>query len=292
MNVTVLTSYEDDVDAAYDGSLDGDDSGPVEDIEDRTKLYAKMPPPPGFVATARGLLVPRGAAIGKRTIVVPFPEGVNEGDTSDAVYAVKRAWSRKKGGGRLRSLESKPLEVRRKWQKTFSQEFGASSYTKVRHQKLAPWFDQKALSLLHVSAATTARNKQIGIELGWHNALYNRRFAVAYSQVRPSQLAEAARITRADCSGSVAGGASWAHILPYVDWRYTNTWSQVMLGREVRSVNEAIPGDIILYGSPSHVALYLGNGIVWSFGSYPIKILPYNYRSDRHSIRRLVPLPN
>lgn len=283
MGVTVFTSYEDVVDTDYDGSLDGDDTGSV---DDRTSLVAKLPPPPGFIMGARGLLTPRGA------IVVPFPVGVNEGDTSDAVYAVKRAWARKKGKGRLRMLESKKLSVRRHWQATFSKEFGAKSYTKQRHQQLAPWFDAKAISLLHESAAKVARDRIIANELGWHNALFNRRFAVPYSQTRPSQLVAAERVTRADCSGSVAGGAAWAKILPGVDWRYTNTWSQQAFGKEVRSISEAIPGDIILYGSPSHVALYLGNGIVWSFGSYPIKILPHDYRHDRHSIRRFVPVPN
>lgn len=288
MSVIVLTSFEDDVDTEYDGSLDGDDSGSPEELEDRTSLIAKIPPPPGFVMSARGLLTPKPL----QTIVVPFPVGVNEGDESDAVYAVKRAWARQKGKGRLHALETKKLNVRRTWQKTFSEEFGAKSYTKQRHQTLAPWFDSKALSLLHENAATTARNKVVGIELAWHNALYNRRYAVPYSQVRPSQLVSADRVTRADCSGSVAGGAAWAKILRNVDWRYTNTWSQVTFGREVRSINEAIPGDVIFYGSPSHVAIYLGNGVVWSFGSYPIKILPYNYRHDRHSIRRFLPLPN
>lgn len=288
MSVIVLTSFEDDVDTAYDGSLDGDDSGSPEDIEGRTSLVAKIPPPPAFIMSARGLLTPKP----NQTIVVPFPEGVGQGDHSDAVYAVKRAWARKKGHGRLTMLESKKLAVRREWQRTFSAEFGAKTYTRLHHEKLAPWFDQKALSLLRQSTATTGRNKIIEVELAWHNALYNRRLAVPYSQLRPSQLVEAARVTRADCSGSVAGGAAWAKILRTVDWRYTNTWSQVTFGREVRSINEAIPGDVIFYGSPSHVALYLGNRIVWSFGSYPIKILPYDYRHDRHSIRRFVPLPN
>lgn len=288
MSVIVLTSFEDDVDPDYDGSLDGDDGGSPEDIEDRTSLVAKIPPPPGFVMSARGLLTPRP----NQTIVVPYPERVNEGDHSDAVYAIKRAWARQKGKGRLTMLESKKLSVRREWQKTFSHEFGAKSYTRARHEKLAPWFDAKAISLLRESTATTARNKIISVELGWHNALYNRRFAVPYSQLRPSQLVSPDRVTRADCSGSVAGGAAWAKILRNVDWRYTNTWVQVTFGKEVRSINEAVPGDVVFYGSPSHVALYLGNGIVWSFGSYPMKILPYDYRHDRHSIRRFVPLPN
>jgi hypothetical protein len=114
--------------------------------------------------------------------------------------------------------------------------------------------------------------------------------SVLYSQIRPSQLGPALLITRADCSGSVAGGCAWAKILPKVDWRYTNTWAQITFGQPVPDFSHAKPGDVFLYGSPSHEALYLGNGLVWSFGSYPIMILPHDYRHDRCAIRRFVPL--
>ena len=136
----------------------------------------------------------------------------------------------------------------------------------------------------------SARDKQIALQLRWHTALYNRRMSVLYSQLRPSQLGPAQWITRADCSGSVAGGCKWAAVLPTVDWRYTNTWSQIGFGHHVDSIANALPGDVILYGSPSHEALYLGHELVWSLGSYPIKILNYRYRHDLNTIRRFVPL--
>lgn len=280
--IQVYTSFEDAVDTEYDGSLDGDDSGPLEDIEDRTTLRAKIPPPPAGWMAARGLLVP------KESMVVPYVEGLNEGDSSDAVYAMKRAWARREGGGRLTVLERKSPAVKRKWQPSFSKEFGARSYTRARHQRLGPWYDAKALRLLRSATAVSARDRQISVQLAWLNAVYNRRWAIPYSQARPSQLVSPARLTRCDCSGGVAGSAAWANILPKVDWRYTNTWTQQHFGWAVDGVNEALPGDIILYGSPSHVAVYLGKGIVWSFGSYPVKILPYNYRHDRRIYRRLV----
>ncbi len=280
MSPTVLDSFADAVDETYDPVLDH-----VEDQADPREMRVGV--------VARGLYGVASAVVKKpptATIVVPFPEGVGEGDVSDKVYAVKRAYARSVSGWRLRALMKKPLQVRRTWGKQFSDEFGQSTYTKTRHVLLAPYFDAYALSLLHTTPEPTQREKQIAIQLGWHNALYNRRMSVAYSQIRPSQLREAFQISRADCSGSVAGGCAWARILPAVDWRYTNTWVQISLGRSVGEIALAKPGDVILYGSPSHEALYLGNGIVWSFGSYPIKILPHDYRHDRAAIRRFLPL--
>lgn len=280
MSVIVHESFEDVVELDYDGSLDGDDSG---DPNERRTMRGLM--------SSRGTLVQTKLVAKQGTIVVPYPTGVNEGDEhSDAVYAVKRAYARRKGRRRLKQLMDAPLEQRRRWGPAFSKEFGAKSYTKTRHQQLAPWFDDYALALLRSASKATARDIVIAKQLGWHNALYNRRFAVPYSQARPSQLVEATRVTRADCSGSIAGGCWWAGILKVVDWRYTNTWSQITFGHAVASVKDAIPGDVFLYGSPSHEALYLGNGLVWSFGSYPAKILPHDYRHDRCAIRRFFPL--
>jgi hypothetical protein len=49
---------------------------------------------------------------------------------------------------------------------------------------------------------------------------------------------------------------------------------------------------VVLYGrggDPTHEALYLGGGRVWSFGSYPMKLLDVGYRGDMIAIRRFVP---
>lgn len=281
MNPQVFTSFADVVDDTYDPELDGYDA---ESVASRTSIIARLTNP----FHAAGALL---QSTPTPTIVVPYIP-VKEGDHDrDAVYAVKRAFARSKGKGRLRKLQSKPIAVRKRWGSDFSKEFGAKSYTQVRHQKLAPYYDAYALSLLHADQQRTSpRDTQIATQMGWHSALYNRRMQVAYSQIRPSQLGAASGITRADCSGSVAGGCAWAKILPHVDWRYTNTWVQITFGTSVPDVAHAVPGDVFLYGSPSHEALYLGDGLVWSFGSYPIKILRHDYRHDRRDIRRFVPL--
>lgn len=278
----VHDSYIDVVDESYDPSLDG------WDMEDPHKRAT----PVSRVLTALRADRLNASSVPTLSIVVPYVQ-VGEGDHDrDAVYAIKRAYARSVSGWRLRELMAKPLEVRRSWGARFSDEFGQHNYTKLRHQLLAPYFDAFALALLESDSGPplSARDKQISLQLGWHNAVYNRRMSIFYSQARPSQLRPAEWITRADCSGSVAGGCAWAKILPAVDWRYTNTWGQVKFGRPVDGVANARPGDVFFYGSPSHEALYLGDGLVWSFGSYPAKILRHNYRHDRHSIRRFVPL--
>lgn len=276
----VYDSYEDVVDEQYDPALDGDDGdepgvrttllSPLSARLDRLRLVRLSAPTP--------------------SLVVPFV-AVKEGNKErNAVYAVKRAYARSQGGLRLRKLMAKPLEVRRSWGPGFTKEFGQKTYTRARHEALAPHYDAFALSLLRADQPEmSARDKQIAVQMGWHDALYNRRMSVIYSQLRPSQLGWASLITRADCSGSVAAGCHWAKIMPGVDWRYTNTWIQIHFGQRVSGVSAAKPGDVFLYGSPSHEALYLGGGLVWSFGSYPIKILRWNYRRDLNQIRRFVP---
>ena len=282
----VLSSFEHAVDESYDGSRDHVDPD-LDPYEQSTfvsrALYA--------VAPVRSL----ASVVTTNPIVVPFYPGVGQGDVSDKVYAVKRAYARSVSGFRLRALMNKPLEVRRTWGPQFSDEFGWEQYTQTRHQTLAKYFDSFALELWNRKPAMSPRDLKINRQISWHTALYNRRFQVPYSQLRPSQLYRPSLITRADCSGSVAGGCDWADILPAVDWRWTNTRTQVYFGARVAGISSAKRGDVIFYGSdgnnlPTHVALYLGDGIVWSFGSYPIKILRHDYRHDRHSIRRFVPL--
>jgi hypothetical protein len=241
-------------------------------------------------------------AIGSGSLVVPF-RYCEPGSEGDKVYALKRAHARFRGGGRLAMLMAKPKSVRRTWSQytgpgSFTRDFRETRrrlglpltptvYDEAAWRKLAPWFDSLAISLI-----TPKLNTMIQRQLAWHTALYNRRGAIAYSQYRPSQLGRPESITRADCSGSIAGGCHWAGILPKVDWRWTNTDVQILFGQHIPDLASAKLGDVIFYGrggNPSHEALYLGGGRVWSFGSYPIKLLDASYRHDRIAIRRFVP---
>jgi hypothetical protein len=77
-----------------------------------------------------------------------------------------------------------------------------------------------------------------------------------------------------------------------------NTGTLMSTGHMVGNIDDLDPGDLIFYGhtthgsaafppgSPTHVALYVGivAGVpsVLSHGSYPMKLLPYNYRSINH----------
>lgn len=278
MTEIVYDNWDDVVDEDYDPDDDNDDS---QSAHARATLRARLD-------GKTGIRLLSSSKVTTPTLVVPFVQ-VGEGDHADAVYAVKRAYARSKSFLRLRQLEAKPGAVKRTWGKEFSKEFGQTKYTKARHQTLGKYFDAYAIALLHSKPAVDPRQLQINQQLGWHTALYNRRMSVLYSQARPSQLGPANLITRADCSGSVAGGCKWAKILPTVDWRYTNTWSQIKLGSRVFDIAAAKVGDVVFYGSPSHEALYLGGGLVWSFGSYPCKILRWNYRNDFNSVRRFLP---
>lgn len=279
----VFDSFTDVVDETYDPANDG-----VQDIPDPHDQATLLSRVTGPLATFLPLM--SSAEAQSATIVVPYRQVGEATKPSYYIYAVKRGYAKWKGGGRLKALEAKPLAVRMDWQPSFSDEVGSKTYTQTLHNRWAPHFDTYALELVRRSSQMSARDLKIAKQIGWLNALYNRRSVVSYSQVRPSQLGEATRITRADCSGSIAASCHWADILSVVDWRYTNTWVQISLGREVPGIADAKPGDVILYGSPSHEALYLGDGLVWSFGSYPIKILRHDYRHDRNSIRRFVPL--
>ena len=138
---------------------------------------------------------------------------------------------------------------------------------------------------------------------------YHFRDRIAYSQARPTQLRLPRETTRLDCSGLVAACMDFAGVMPNVDWRYTNTWVQIQLGRQVA---KPLPADVVFYGhngNPTHEALYLGTlaqlrtqitvpaevaaemkgrgACVLSHGSYPMKILPVDYRGDRIQVRRL-----
>lgn len=102
----------------------------------------------------------------------------------------------------------------------------------------------------------------------------------------------------ADCS-SFATWCLWNGLDHYrlpdtvngAKWKagYTGTLNEH--GRRVRGLRRR--GDLILYGDPygrtGHVAIYVGAGMVISFGSEPGPFLiPVHYRRDYHSTRRYI----
>lgn len=239
-------------------------------------------------------------------LIVPYRHS-EPGVVGDRVYALKRAHARFRGGGRLTALFLKPEAVKRTWGRytgpgSFYRDFRETQrrlgvpmtgqYDRATHIKLAPWYDALALALLQPSP----RDTQIAKQIAWVMEFYNQRHRIPYSQARPSQIGPVSRITRADCSGMVAGSCDWAEILPRVDWRWTNTDIQINFGQAVPELRLALPGDTILYGhgnDPNHEALYLGNKRVGSFGSYPMRLLDVDYNrgtlGGRIAIRRFVP---
>ena len=142
---------------------------------------------------------------------------------------------------------------------------------------------------------------------------YHFRGKIAYSQARPTQLRLPRETTRLDCSGLVAACFDFAGVLPQVDWRWTNTWVQIKLGRAV-TLPRARPGDVVFYGprdgNPTHEALFLGTlrelrklitvpdevarkmtgsgDYVLSDGHFPMRVYPLDYRDDRIQIRDLI----
>lgn len=249
----------------------------------------------------RSLMLTAVAATTETTLVVPYKHS-EPGSKGDHVYALKRAHARYRGSGRLKILEAKPAGVKRTWGTyagpgSFTRDYKETQrklgvpvtgqYDKATHARLARWYDAYALELLQPDP----RDRQIAQQIAWVMEFYNQRYRIAYSQARPSQLGPVALVSRADCSGSVAASCYWAKILPNVDWRWTNTDTQIHMGQAVSGLRAALPGDVFLYGTdgnPSHEALYLGGGRVFSFGSYPARLLAHDYRHDRVAIRRFV----
>lgn len=132
--------------------------------------------------------------------------------------------------------------------------------------------------------------------------LYAHRLAIGYSQDRPyaEYVMGGAIPSRLDCSGFTstcyhAAGAKNPNYqigigtLPWDGEGYTGT----ELAAGIRTTRDKLkPGDMVMYGftvrtspafpygSPTHVALWVGDGTVYSMGAYPMGHYYYNYRSD------------
>lgn len=122
---------------------------------------------------------------------------------------------------------------------------------------------------------------------------YSHRLQIQYIQSRPFALGKPPFVPHGwDCSAFAtachfAGGAPDPNRLNYNHQGYTGTL--LNSGRTVGSVSELEPGDLVFYGyttrsspafphgSPTHVAVYVGNGRVISNGHYPMGLYPVNY---------------
>lgn len=125
---------------------------------------------------------------------------------------------------------------------------------------------------------------------------YSHRFQIAYSQARPFQRGRPPWVpSRWDCSAYVtccyeAGNAPDPNGRGYDGHGYTGTL--IEHGSPIARENLQ-PGDLVFYGhstsrpgfpfgSPTHVAVYAGNGLVYSNGSHPMGLYPVGYRGINH----------
>jgi hypothetical protein len=172
----------------------------------------------------------------------------------------------------------------------------AGSKTEYAYDSLSITMMNQEYVLLHISPENRIRSQ--GMQMCYY--LYEHSGGIAYSQARPSWLGHLGDTppNHMDCSGLAgvahyAGGAKNPNIeagvrLPWNGEGYTGT---LLAGaaRRVSSVASLKPLDLIFYGfttrsspafpygSPTHVAVYDGHGMVFSMGHYPMGHFVYNY---------------
>jgi peptidoglycan hydrolase-like protein with peptidoglycan-binding domain len=225
-------------------------------------------------------------------VVVPFYGEIKRNNRGPRVKALKRALSE---AGFMQWGEFTPLmgpfavNALKNFQKAYKLQVDGV-YGRVTHQKLAPFYDAYAIKYLLIAPKPkqTKEQKKRSDFFAQLMYLYNKRSGIGYTQRRAFDTWKPPR--GLDCSASGEWAAKWAELgslSGYSSYGYGNTDSQIYryrrLGRQRSSVWKAELGDPVYYGyggDPSHVAYWVGGGRVWSFGSYPIKILSWNYRSD------------
>ena len=243
-------------------------------------------------------MVPLLSLMRPQIVAVPF-HPVKQGDTGLQVRALKRALSRAgyirwaQGGNFTLLFGEYAVRALKKFQKDHQLE-QTGRYARVDHVKLARFYDDYSIKYIlgaikpPVSAEETKRNAFLA-QLMY---LYNRRYNIRYAQSRPFDTDRPP--WGLDCSASGEWAAKWSNtpsLSGYSSYGYGNTDTQLdrfrRLGRVFSSISQAELCDPLYYGrgsDPSHVAFYIGATRVWSFGSFPIKLLPYDYRHDRIAI--------
>ncbi len=241
------------------------------------------------------------------SLAVPYIPS-KRGDRGKHVRALNRALS--KAGFRKWQVFSETFTV---WVeravKDFQHHHGLPQtgvYTKATHDKLARYYDAYAIKYLLVVPVPTPTKDDL--ERADFTAqlmyLYNHRYTIPYSQMRPGSCVTPPHHLDCSFSGEWAGThCAVGSLSGYPGCGYGNTDSQLArfrrLGRVRTSILSAKPGDPKYYGTgithPTHVAYYLGrsNGVAraWSFGSFPIKILDADYRHDGVAICNLTGRP-
>jgi cell wall-associated NlpC family hydrolase len=238
------------------------------------------------------------------SIVAPYIPS-KHGDPTAAHRVVARSLARA-GFGNLRyatrirrKWDDRLTTLLNQWRATVGIKNRAAEYTKEDHQKLARWWDKYNHVLARQELARRASASKEDVVrarvIGKLEYLYNRRFRTPYSQARPYDTSDTPR--RLDCSASKAWADLKAGAPPTGPPGFGNTWSQLAFYRaKGRVIVEgrggysgiAKPGDAVYYGGPTHVTVYLGGGRCFSFGSYPMKLLPVDYRGDRTAICSLL----
>lgn len=163
-------------------------------------------------------------------------------------------------------------------------------YDRPTHDKLARYYDQYGIKfLLQASLPKKTKDElERAAFIAELTYLYNRRARLAYTQARPFDCEKPPRGLDCSASGEWAGEYSPIGSLSgFPGCGYGNTDSSISryrsLGRMRFGMTGLKPGDPVYYGSggdPGHMGYWLGKNRIWSFGSYPAKILDYRYRSD------------
>ena len=252
---------------------------------------------------------------------VPLPRPLHQGATGVDVVAVKRALSRAgfmQWGNFTPTFGSYMLAAVTAFQRANHIQptgaYGDGSHTLLtqtrRHGHPGEWaFDSYAVALMRQEQALLAvtpdqRVRQAIVAAGFF--WYAHRNGIAYARMRPFQMCKPPMVPAAwDCSAFVtnshyAGGAPNPNGRPWDGLGYTGT----LLSRGVRmAVPDLLPGDLVFYGyttnptpafpygSPTHVALYVGteggvpmvlsNG-AHPMGHYPLYALGLGVNQARH----------
>jgi hypothetical protein len=244
---------------------------------------------------------------------VPRCRGIIEGTEGDDVLAVKRALSR---AGYIRWGAFSPIwgEFAVKAAKRFQEDkkitpitgfYGPKMHAALvktrRKDSRTEWaFDSYSIGLMREFCADMAeapKEQARSRIIAEARRLYAQRHQIPYAQERPFALDRPPFVPpRMDCSEFVTvchfvGGAPDPNGRNYDGFGYTGT----LVSHGVPcSSRELEPGDLAFYGltmnrspafpvgSPTHVALYDGDGGVYSMGSSPMGHYPLKYRTVNH----------